>query len=157
VWDYCAGTVVRQLPDKGRNNQLSKKNFLVFLQHKVALEGMKNRQTRMLAGDGPTDDLALLQRAKERLLDSNTIVGCTELFSQSGTLINLGLGLGWDAQIPLQSVREASDKKKVSFNADAELTIEILKLNLLDAHIHAVALKLVASRYDAALAEHSTQ
>ena len=128
VWDYC----IRE--EKGED--FSRDNFLLFLKDEKHKTGMRNRQTRMIAGCGSTqtceqmypDEQYMLEVAKLHLLQCLD-VGTVEQFSDF--LVRLTILFGWELE-SYTIEQEGRDAMKLDWDVDGEITVAILQLNNLD-------------------------
>jgi len=142
-WDYC--------PTEENGEAFSRQNFLNFLVNPKNQMGMRNRQTRMLAGCGSIqlcneqyeDEREMLETAKRHLLQCS-VVGILERFGDM--VIHLNYIFGWNIE-QYEIIEEKRDLMALDWDVDDEVRDMILEYNNLDYELHAFASTLFDYRH----------
>lgn len=138
VWDYCI-----------YNNdapKYSRENFLNFINDVRHSPGMKNRQTRMIAGCGSGTSCSSIYLTEQDMLEvaKANLLKCSEigvLGEFKNFVQRLEYVFNWDIQ-EYNIVTESTDEIELDWIVDEETEKAILELNYLDLELYEFALEL---------------
>ena len=127
AWDYCVNTV--------DGEEFTKENFINFLKDPRHSAGMRNRQTRMIAGCGSgisceekySSEEEMLEAAKRNVLKSS-LIGTLERLSEM--LVTANYVFGWDIQ-EYDAVRGTTDFWVLDWD-ESDVQDIVLEYNNLD-------------------------